>query len=100
MNTVKCICMECQTVFRAEFCKSLECPACESPEVEPAEDCPKCGGAMRPGDRLCRSCRKALLARVTDFFDTLTYEEETQFDEWMDGNSITDRRHWERGEEA
>ena len=35
MNTIKCICMECQTVFQADYCKPLECPACESTEVRP-----------------------------------------------------------------
>ena len=99
MNTVKCICMECQTVFHAEFRKELACPACESTEVRPAETCPKCGGAMRPRDWICRPCRKALLARITNFFDTLTCEEESQFDEWMDGDSVSDRRRWERREE-
>lgn len=100
MNAVRYICMECQTVFYTGLRPPIECPACESPDVEPAEDCPKCGGGIRPEDWLCRACRKKLLARVTDFFDTLTENEESQFDEWMDGNSITDRRHWERGEEA
>ena len=28
MNTIQCICMECQTVFQADYCKPLECPAC------------------------------------------------------------------------
>lgn len=99
MNTVKCICMECQTVFHAEFRKELACPACESTEVVPADVCPRCGGAMRPKDWLCRPCRRRLLKAVTAFFDDLTVEEEAQFDEWMDGDSITDRRRWERREE-
>ncbi len=99
MNTIQCICMECQTVFQADYCKPLECPECESPEVQPAEPCPKCGGAMRPGDLLCRPCRKALLVRITKLFDALTCAEEAQFDEWMDGDSIADRRRWERKEE-
>ena len=43
--------------------------------------------------------REALLARITNFFDTLTCEEESQFDEWMDGDSVSDRRHWERSDE-
>ena len=98
MNTVKCICMECETAFQAAFCTPLECPACESTLVEPADACPTCGGPMRPRDSLCRTCRRALLVRITDFFDTLTYEEEAQFDDWMDGCSITDRRRWEKEE--
>lgn len=99
MNTARCICTECQTVFYADYRRPLECPACESTDVEPAEDCPTCDGAMRLKDCLCRACRKALLDRVTAFFDELTDEEASQFDAWMDGNSIFDRRHWEGGEE-
>ena len=54
---------------------------------------------MRPKEWLCRPCRRRLLKAVTAFFDDLTVEEEAQFDEWMDGDSITDRRRWERREE-
>ena len=98
MNTIKCICMECETVFHADCCKPLECPACESSMVEAAEACPKCGGAMRPRDWLCRPCRRRLVKRVIAFFDDLTCEEEAQFDDWMDGDSVTDRRRWEKEE--
>ena len=46
---------------------------------------------MPAGHVLCQSCRKSLKRRVTEFFDTLTPEEEQQFDAWMDGRSITER---------
>lgn len=68
------------------------CPYCESPEFEAADICPQCGEARkRQADILCPVCRHDLYARVTEFFDTLTEDEEKQFDEWMEGNSITDR---------
>ena len=47
---------------------------------------------MPVGPVLCESCRMSLKRRVTEFFDTLTAEEEQQFDAWMEGSSITERR--------
>ena len=44
--------------------------------------------------RLCRACRGDLLRRFTAFADTLTAEEEDQLDDWLDGDTITNRRTW------
>ena len=104
------ICNDCEAVFdrpSIEDCSFSHafgyerqyrrvCPECESPDISDAPDvCPQCGGSMRGTDTLCRSCRKELLSRVCSFFDSFTAEEEQQFDEWMDGNSISDRKKWE-----
>ena len=32
--------------------------------------------------------------RLTEFADSLTAEEEQQVDDWMDGDTITNRRNW------
>ena len=49
---------------------------------------------MYAGARLCDDCRKSLLDRLTEFADGLTAEEEQQVDDWMDGDTITNRRNW------
>ena len=49
---------------------------------------------MASGSTLCGSCRKDLLRRFTAFADTLTAEEEAQLDDWLDGDTITNRRNW------
>ena len=60
--------------------------------IEEAAFCPACDQPMPVGPVLCESCRMSLKRRVTEFFDTLTAEEEQQFDTWMEGCSITERR--------
>lgn len=70
------------------------CPICCTPYFEEADACPKCGGPKRRADRLCRLCRRILKARVIDFADGLTAEEEAQLDDWLDGDTITNRRNW------
>ena len=67
------------------------CPICGGGIFTKANDCPKCGGLKLSSEHLCRSCRADLARRFTAFADELTAEEETQLDEWLDGNSITDR---------
>ena len=70
------------------------CPICASPYFEKAVLCPRCGEWMPDRGRLCRTCRGDLLRRFTDFADTLTAEEEEQLDDWLDGDTITNRRTW------
>ena len=43
---------------------------------------------------MCRKCRKELLQKLNGFADLLSYEEEEQLDEWLDGESIRNRRNW------
>ena len=76
---------------RAEF-QEVVCPVCLEPHNEEAAFCPACDQPMPVGPVLCESCRMSLKRRVTEFFDTLTAEEEQQFDTWMEGCSITERR--------
>ena len=76
---------------RAEF-QEVVCPVCLEPHIEEAAFCPACDQPMPVGPVLCESCRMSLKRRVTEFFDTLTAEEEQQFDAWMEGSSITERR--------
>ena len=76
---------------RAEF-QEVVCPVCLEPHIEEAAFCPACDQPMPVGPVLCESCRMYFKRRVTEFFDTLTAEEEQQFDAWMEGCSITERR--------
>lgn len=69
------------------------CPICAQPHFSEVDEC-ACGGVRRLHEIMCRDCRRALLKRVADFFDTMTSEEEAQFDDWMDGDSITERNRW------
>ena len=78
---------------RAKF-QEILCPVCFQPYVQEADRCPKCNGEKYKGDILCRHCRKKLLDRFTQFADWLTAEEEAQLDEWMDGDSVQNRRNW------
>lgn len=70
------------------------CPVCGSIYFSEVVSCPDCGNWMRKSDILCKSCRSDLLSRFTAFADQLTAAEEQQIDEWMDGDSISDRRKW------
>jgi len=70
------------------------CPVCGCSSFSGAKDCPKCGRPMPADDVLCDVCRADLKARVLAFADTLTAEEEEQLDGWLDGDTITSRRHW------
>ena len=70
------------------------CPICGEESFSEADACPKCGEAKLTTDTLCRDCRKDLLKRFTAFADELTEEEEEQLDDWMDGDTITNRRNW------
>ena len=101
-------CQTCGTAFDAPLCHvSTEridghnredredlCPICCTPYFDEADACPKCGGPKLKTDLLCRPCRRALRDRVIDFADTLTAEEEAQLDDWLDGESVTNRRSW------
>jgi hypothetical protein len=71
-----------------------KCPICGGTHFTPVSRCESCRGWAQEGDVLCTSCKQARVIRIHDFFDTLSAEEEAQFDAWMDGNSITDRRSW------
>lgn len=69
------------------------CPICGCDSFSGADNC-SCSRPKLTGERLCESCKAALKARVVSFFDTLTAEEEEQFDDWMDGDSIANRKEW------
>jgi ribosomal protein L37E len=71
-----------------------QCPICGSDSFSDADDCPQCGKPKPADVILCQDCRQNLRRRIVDFFDTLTAEEESQFDDWMDGESITSREEW------
>lgn len=71
-----------------------QCPACGCDSFSEVNECPGCQKPKLTTDRFCYPCRKALKTRVIDFFDTLTAEEEQQFDDWMDGDTVTNRRDW------
>ena len=71
------------------------CPVCAHPHFQEADLCPKCEESYKPRfDHLCRACRADLLRRFTVFADGLKAEEEEQLDDWLDGDSITNRRKW------
>lgn len=82
--------------FGVERYTSPCCPDCGSDDISSdMEPCENCNEQLRPrGEFLCRSCKATLIQKISAFFDTLTAEEEEQFDAWMDGNSITDRKNW------
>ena len=75
---------------RSRIDEELLCPICLNDHYSPASAC-MCGAPIHDGEHLCRRCRADLLQRVTAFADTLTAEEEAQFDDWMDGASIQER---------
>lgn len=103
------ICKDCNAVFESPlaiksgfdhaFGHEVEweyvCPFCGSPEFTDAIPCENCNtGWLQDGEHLCIRCRAALARKVRAFADRLTEGEELQFDEWMDGMSITDRKNW------
>ena len=81
--------------FGTEVYSAPGCPQCGSTDFRELDVCPHCESQLKAKyAHLCKSCHAELLARIQNFFDTLTAEEEQQFDDWMDGNSITDRKTW------
>ena len=73
----------------------LLCPICCNPYFDEAEQCPKCGEAKKADENpLCPSCRASLKRRFTAFADSLTAEEEAQLDDWLDGDTVENRRNW------
>lgn len=102
------ICDLCSTAFDRPFIRretavedgrvrvDLEsiCPVCGHPHFQEANLCPRCGEWKQRQDRLCRACRSDLLRRFTEFADGLTAEEEEQLDDWLDGDTITNRSKW------
>lgn len=70
------------------------CPICGCDSFEDAGECQLCGSITDAEEILCKRCKRNLKKRLIDFFDTLTAEEEEQFDAWMDGDTITNRREW------
>ena len=71
------------------------CPICGSDSFQDATTCPQCEEPMLAHrQHLCDKCRTSLKERFTAFADELTAEEEQQIDDWMDGDSITNRRNW------
>ena len=79
--------------FKRRYTEYL-CPICGEESFSEADSCPKCGEAKLTTDTLCRDCRKDLLRRFTAFADSLTAEEEQQVDDWLEGDSITNRKKW------
>lgn len=70
------------------------CPICGCDSFREVDQCKQCGAIAECEDILCRKCKRNLKKRLITFFDELTAEEEEQFDEWMDGDTITNRREW------
>lgn len=72
-----------------------QCPICGCDSFQDAAQCPQCEEPMPAHcGVLCGKCRASLKERFTAFADELTAEEEQQIDDWMDGDSITNRRNW------
>lgn len=102
------LCEMCQTLFDEPLTRIIRmtddgrsrmdvetlCPVCASPYFKAADSCPACHGYKRREDNLCAACRKDLLGRFTAFVDALSEAEEAQLDDWLDGDSITNRRNW------
>lgn len=81
--------------FGTEVYSAPSCPQCGGRDFAEMDTCPRCARHLKEKTaHLCSRCAGELLARIHSFFDTLTAEEEAQFDDWMDGNSITDRKTW------
>jgi hypothetical protein len=74
--------------------KEERCPICGCDSFREVGECQNCDGIAEEDDILCKKCKRSLKRRVTEFFDTLTEAEEQQFDIWMDGDSIINRRKW------
>lgn len=105
---IRYICDHCGTPFDAptvirgveylgEFDRPYteeHCPICGCEDFSPADLCPKCGEAKLEPEILCKRCRDELKSSILNFFDTLTAEEESQFDDWMEGDTITHRKDW------
>lgn len=70
------------------------CPICGCDSFSEADLCEKCGEPKLTGELLCKRCRDELKAKFTAFADHLTAEEEAQLDEWLDGDSVTNRKAW------
>lgn len=70
------------------------CPICGCDSFRDAIPCEQCGDAAEPGEILCNRCKRSLKKRIVAFFDTFTAEEELQFDAWIDGDVIENRRNW------
>lgn len=70
------------------------CPSCGSEDCFSEANYCECGRPKNAADCLCTTCMVELKTRVCEFFDSLTSDEEEQFDEWMDGDTITNRRKW------
>lgn len=81
--------------FGCEKWVQAGCPSCQSADIVEANSCPKCGHAKLPDAHLCKDCAADLKRRVIAFLDTLTSDEEDLLDEWLDGDSVTNRENWE-----
>lgn len=81
--------VDCKATFR-----ECLCPACFMPDIDEANSCPGCDCFKFRDEILCKSCRSELLKRFTDFADELSPEQEEQLDDWLDGDSIKNRRKW------
>lgn len=69
------------------------CPICCSYRFTPADYC-GCGEAKEKRERICKKCKSELLNAFNEFCDGLTEDEEEQLDDWLDGESVKDRKRW------
>lgn len=85
-----------EEVIAERLYRSVEkaCPICGCDGYVPANYCPVCNSPKAADERICGECRTSLRGRFTDFADSLTADEEDQLDDWLDGDSITNRRSW------
>lgn len=83
-----CVILGQRLAYEEEFC-----PVCESPRFEKADRC-TCNNTKLEEETMCRECRQEFARKVCRFFDALSPEELEQFDAWMDGESIENRRKW------
>jgi hypothetical protein len=74
--------------------KEERCPVCGCNSFEEVDECIQCGRPTPLGEILCKRCKRGLKKKIINFFDYMTAEEEEQFDIWMDGDSIVNRRKW------
>lgn len=108
IKMIRYICEQCGTAFDEPIIKETMafsvdgfpkydiekfCPICCSYYFTPADYC-QCGEAKRKGDKLCGRCKRIVFSKFSEFCDELTEQEVDQLDEWLDGESIKERKRW------
>lgn len=79
--------------FHRDYTEAL-CPICCCDSFSSANSCPTCSSPKRTSDTLCNTCRAGLKQRFLAFADDLTPAESAQLDDWLDGDTIENRRNW------